>query len=65
MKKINLTEEEFREYRDEYFGFCTSCGELEEGGVEPDARGYECGSCEKNSVIGLEEALITGHINIT
>ena len=39
-------------------GFCISCGE-EQGGCEPDARGYPCECCNENTVYGAEELLIT------
>ena len=35
-------------------GFCLACG-AEAEGVEPDARGYKCESCELNLVFGAEE----------
>jgi hypothetical protein len=38
-------------------GFCIACGE-EAFGVEPDARGYKCGSCGELKVYGAEELLI-------
>ena len=44
---------------DDYRGFCTACGE-EAFGVEPDARGYVCDSCDEAAVYGAEELLIMG-----
>ena len=44
-------------------GVCLACGEVQ-GGCEPDARGYECESCGKRRVYGLEEALLMGAIEI-
>ena len=38
-------------------GFCTACGE-EQDGCEPDARKYECEACGKKAVYGAEEILI-------
>jgi hypothetical protein len=46
-----------REYDMESPGFCIGCGE-EAFGVEPDARGYTCESCEQPLVYGAEELLI-------
>ena len=37
-------------------GFCTSCG-ADQGGVEPDARGYTCQSCGRPEVCGAAELL--------
>ena len=39
-------------------GFCIACGE-EDGGCEPDARGYECESCGEYKVYGAEELLLS------
>ena len=38
-------------------GFCVSCGN-EQGGCEPDARGYKCESCGERKVYGCEELLL-------
>lgn len=39
-------------------GGCIACGKVIEGGIEPDARKYECEHCGKNKVYGLEELVI-------
>jgi hypothetical protein len=46
-------------------GFCLNCGHIQEGGVEPDAEDYECEHCGANAVLGMEEALLRGRIEIT
>jgi len=38
-------------------GFCLACGD-EAYNVEPDAREYECESCDKMTVYGAEELLL-------
>lgn len=38
-------------------GFCLICGN-EAGGVEPDARKYECEACGAREVYGCEELLM-------
>jgi predicted RNA-binding Zn-ribbon protein involved in translation (DUF1610 family) len=38
-------------------GICVSCGN-EQGGVEPDARRYECEACGDHAVYGAEELLL-------
>lgn len=35
-------------------GFCTDCLEFTRDCTEPDAEGYDCPVCEKNTVIGGE-----------
>ena len=60
---FELSEEEFYRLNEESGGFCRTCGE-EAYGVEPDARNYECESCEANQVFGAEELLMMGEIEI-
>jgi len=43
-------------------GICLSCGEVQHGGVEPDARRYVCEACGAEEVYGLEEALLMGRV---
>lgn len=40
-------------------GFCTTCGE-ENDGCEPDARDYICDHCGEATVFGAEELLFGG-----
>lgn len=37
-------------------GFCTACGEEQEG-CEPDAENYDCEHCGKKKVFGAEQLL--------
>lgn len=60
-----MPEEEFRGLNDDYCGLCIRCGESTTGGVEPDARKYECEACEENGVYGMEELLMMGLIRIS
>lgn len=63
MKKrmFKVTEESMLTDRD--MGFCIYCGE-EAYGVEPDALCYECESCGKHGVYGLEELLMMGRVEV-
>jgi hypothetical protein len=45
-------------------GLCIACGSWTEGGVEPDAEGYECPSCDEGAVMGAEQAGATGNLAI-
>lgn len=64
-KKIySITEEEYLNHTEGYDGICFACGEWQEGGVEPDARNYECGNCGLPKVYGCEEALMLGRVTI-
>lgn len=60
-----LTEDEYLEHDSSDDGFCTECQEFTElGGVEPDARGYECPQCHTGNLYGTEEALMEGYLEI-
>lgn len=43
--------------RDEYIGYCVSCGDQADH-IEPDARAYRCGGCGECMVYGAEELLL-------
>lgn len=64
MRARKLSESDFQTLSEEYAGICIECGEIQDSGVEPDAHGYECNSCGKSSVYGLEEALLLGYVEI-
>ena len=58
MAKININDViAAAENEEEYIGFCLACG-LENYGVEPDARRYECEECGKEKVYGAQEILL-------
>ena len=61
-KMINCTEDDIEEGTN---GGCLACGEIQYGGVEPDARNYLCESCGENQVFGMKELLIMGKITLT
>lgn len=44
-------------------GICLACGN-EQGGCEPDARGYECESCGAHKVYGAEEVVMMGGFDV-
>lgn len=62
---FTMSPEEFQSLDDDCCGLCIRCGEVTVGGVEPDARGYECECCEANGVYGAQELLMMGLIRIT
>lgn len=61
---VKLTEDGFKELQDNDGGVCLACGELAWGDTEPDAEGYKCDACGAMKVMGVELALIAGHIDI-
>lgn len=58
-----MTEAEYRDVSDGYYGVCLACGELRES-TEPDAENYPCPSCGEHRVQGIENALLSGNIDI-
>lgn len=61
---IAMSEAEYHEHNNLYSGVCLSCGEIRIGDTEPDAEGYPCEHCEAPRVIGLEQALMLGYLEI-
>jgi len=59
-----MSGDEYAETHDEGAGGCVMCGAEVCGGVEPDARKYECEVCGGNGVYGLEELLLMGYIRL-
>jgi hypothetical protein len=59
---ILLSPSEFAAACESYDGICVECKEITNSGVEPDARAYECESCGRRTVYGMEEALLMGLI---
>lgn len=62
LQKIEFARVEEAIRDDGTVGFCLSCGE-EAYGVEPDARGYKCESCDALKVYGAEEVLLMGMVS--
>ena len=61
---ILMTGAEYRDLDDNFCGICLACGELSDGGCEPDARGYACDACGKPKVFGVSELIMLGYIQI-
>jgi hypothetical protein len=61
-KKITCTMYEVQEGDN---GGCLACGEITYGGVEPDARKFECESCGAKQLYGLEELIVMGMIELS
>lgn len=62
---FTCSEEEFSEHQESYDGICLNCGEWSFGGCEPDARNYKCELCGERKVMGAEEALMMGKLDIS
>ena len=59
-----VSEVDYNEATENYLGWCSDCGSFTTSEVEPDAEDYTCDSCEGNTVVGAENALIMGLIEI-
>lgn len=55
-----ITEDEYLDATENYMGFCTDCQTFTRDCTEPDAEGYACPDCERNTVVGAEDALVRG-----
>lgn len=62
---MKMTTERFQECQDDNSGYCTSCDAITSSDVEPDAEGYHCEECQNETVMGVENALILEHIEVT
>ena len=59
-----MTEEEYRDYTDNYIGLCISCG-AERECCEPDAEKYKCEECGKTNVYGVEQLMLLCRIGLS
>jgi len=62
---IKLTSQQIKGMMNFSEGICESCWETTCGMVEPDAEGYECGCCGKNSVYGIDQAILLGIVEVS
>jgi len=64
-----ISKEEYREARNNYYGWCARCEDFTRPCTEPDIRvgtvdnGYHCPECGDN-VMGAEEAMFNGTVEI-
>jgi hypothetical protein len=61
---LEVSEDELADHIEAGDGVCLHCHEWTCGGVEPDASGYKCTSCERMAVFGAEIALIMGRVEL-
>lgn len=62
---MNITEYAYEEACDDNAGYCTACDDItSDSGVEPDAEGYKCPTCDAMTVMGVEQALLVGKLEI-
>lgn len=61
---MKLTVNQYMSAQDNYEGYCTSCDLLTRDSTEPDAENYNCPECEEHTVMGVDNALMMGLIEI-
>lgn len=64
-KKIwTMSERDYLHFHSSWGGICYACGTIVDDRCEPDSRNYECDSCGRMEVPGMERALEDGRIAI-
>jgi hypothetical protein len=48
----------------DYIGWCRTCRTFTRECTEPDADGYDCPCCGEFTVMGAEQALLEGEIDL-
>jgi len=59
---MKVSERRYFEASENYEGYCRTCDDFTADMVEPDAHGRKCPICNELSVIGAENAMLSGHI---
>ena len=62
--RVTIDVDEYYAHCDENDGFCITCNDWTNIGVEPDAHEYTCDVCGEPTVYGTEEAMIMGLLDI-
>jgi len=63
-KTISVSLEDYEAATQDYLGWCPECGDFTRDSTEPDAENYDCPECEQDIVVGAENAMIMGLIDI-
>ena len=62
---MKIDTEHYQEMCDSYMGYCPDCQDFTCPNTEPDAYGYLCPECGEMEVMGTEQALLDGLIELT
>jgi predicted RNA-binding Zn-ribbon protein involved in translation (DUF1610 family) len=61
---IDISDVDYFEAVESYTGWCPDCGEFIRDNTEPDAEDYDCPTCLSKNVVGAEQALLLGYVNV-
>ena len=59
-----LHEAEVRQADRDSQGWCLTCEEFTRDCTEPDAEDYDCPKCGENQVVGAQQAVLLGAVDI-
>ena len=59
-----MTANRYQEACNNYEGYCTKCRKFTRDQTEPDAEGYDCPRCDEKTVMGAEQAMLSGIITV-
>jgi hypothetical protein len=63
---MEMTIRTYRALCEDYAGYCAHCDDVTTcSGVEPDAEKYTCPECQRLKMMGLEQAVLLGHVKVT
>lgn len=62
VEPVTVDEADYVEATESYTGWCTHCKDFTRSNVEPDAMEYDCPCCNQKTVMGAEQALLSGNI---
>ena len=61
---MKLSSDEYLAGTDDHELYCPDCDDITGSNAEPDAEGFHCPDCGGNNAMGLEQAMLLGHIGI-
>ena len=64
MDTIKVNTEDYLDATDSYMGWCPTCKAFTRDATEPDAEEYDCPVCDGREVVGAEQALLLGLIEV-
>ena len=61
---VLVTKGDYEDATEAYQGWCPACEEFTRDSTEPDDEDYDCPACGDAKVVGAEQALLLGLIEI-